>query len=53
MTFVVTPLLILLGVAGQIIFGAILVACVTLAMRARLKQIDVRAEELRRSAPED
>ncbi|HET9197810.1 MAG TPA: hypothetical protein VFN92_06095 [Solirubrobacterales bacterium] len=53
MTFVVTPLLILLGVAGQIILGAIVVACVVMGLRTRLKQVDVRAEELRRAAPED
>jgi hypothetical protein len=53
MAFVVTPLLILLGVAGQIIFGVILVFCIGLGVRNRTRQIDVLAEELRRSGPED
>ena len=53
MTFVVTPLLILIGTVGQIIYGAILVSCITLGMRARLRRMNGRAEEFWRSGPED
>jgi hypothetical protein len=53
MTFVVTPLLILLGVVGQVILGIILVTCIVLSLRVRLKQVDARAEEFRRSGPDE
>lgn len=53
MAFVVTPLLILLGTVGQIIYGAIIVVGIVLGVRLRLKQLNVRAEEFWRSGPED
>lgn len=53
MAFVVTPALILLGVVGQIIYAVILVSCVAIAVRARLKKLNGRAEEFWRSGPED
>jgi len=53
MTFVVTPALILLGIVGQILFGAILVSCVILGLRARLRRLNGRAEEFWQSGPEE
>jgi membrane protein implicated in regulation of membrane protease activity len=53
MALVVTPILALLGIVGQIIFGVILSVCIVLAVRRRLKQMNVRAEEFWRSGPDD
>ena len=53
MAFVVMPVLMLMGVVGKVIFGVILAICIVVAARARLKQMNVRAEEFRRSGPED
>jgi hypothetical protein len=53
MTFVAFPIALLLGVVGQVIFGAIVVAAIVLGMHARLKHMNVRAEELKRAGPDD
>lgn len=52
-TFVVTPLLILMGIVGQIIYGAMIVIGVVLSMRLRLKQMNGRTQEFWRSGPDD
>jgi len=51
MTFVVAPILILLGAAGLIVYGIIIVVCVVLGANARLKNIG--AEEFWKSRPKD
>lgn len=53
MTFVIFPIALLLGIVGQVIFGAIVVVAIVLAMLARLRQMNVRAEEFRRAGPDD
>jgi len=52
-TTALVPVLMLMGVVGKVIFGVILAICIVVAARARLKQMNVRAEEFRRSGPED
>ena len=51
--FVVTPVLILIGVVGQIILGGIVIGCIAFSVKMRLKQMNVRAEEFWRSGPGD
>jgi Na+/melibiose symporter-like transporter len=53
LAFLVTPLLLLIGIAGQIILGVVIVSCIALSLRIRVKQMNVRAEEFWRSGPED
>jgi|GEM_PF-5679510 len=53
MAFVVFPIALLLGVVGQVIYGALVVVAIVLGMRARLRYMSVRAEELRRAGPDD
>lgn len=53
MAFVVTPLLILIGTVGQILYGVILVSCIALGLRARLRRLNGRTEEFWHSGPED
>jgi len=51
MTFVVAPILILLGAAGPVVYGIIVVVCVVLGANARFKNIG--AEEFWKSRPKD
>lgn len=53
LAFVVTPLLMLLGIVGQIVLGIVVVAGIGLSAYIRLKQMNVRAEEFWRSGPDD
>ncbi|HET9866562.1 MAG TPA: hypothetical protein VFQ06_04670 [Nitrospira sp.] len=53
LAFVVTPILLLLGIVGQVILGVVLFVCIVMSLRLRLKQLDVRAEEFRRAGPDD
>jgi hypothetical protein len=51
MTFVVAPIMILLGTAGKIVYGAIIVIALVLGANARLR--NVNAEEFWESRPDD
>lgn len=51
MTFVLAPLLFLIGTVGIAIYGAVVVVCLILGANARLKNIG--AEDLWRSRPKD
>lgn len=53
MAFVVTPLLLLIGVVGQVILVFAVVAGIILSLRLRVKQMNTRAEEFWRSGPDD
>lgn len=53
LAFVVTPLLLLIGIVGQIILGIVVVLCIALSVRARVRQTNAQAEEFWRSGPED
>lgn len=53
MAFVITPLLMLIGIGGQVILGVLVVGGIALSVRLRLKQMNVRAEEFWRSGPKD
>jgi hypothetical protein len=50
-TFVVTPAGILIGTVGHIILGAIVVICLAVGARARLKRLNAKA--FWRSRPDD
>lgn len=51
MAFVVTPILILIGDAGKILFGIIVVLFLALGARSRLRNLG--AEEFWKSRPKD
>jgi hypothetical protein len=51
MTFVVLPIVILLGPVGQVVYGAIVAVCLLLGANARLRNIG--AEEFWKSRPKD
>lgn len=53
LAFVVTPILMLIGVVGQIILGIVIVACIAWSVNARLKYMNQRAEEFWESGPDD
>ena len=53
MTFVIFPLALFLGMVGAVIYGGVIVVAILFSMRLRIKQVDARAEELRRAGPED
>lgn len=51
--FVVTPLLLLIGIVGQVIIGIVVVVGIVLSVRLRLRQMNEHAEEFWRSGPDD
>jgi ABC-type uncharacterized transport system permease subunit len=53
LAFVVTPILLLIGIVGQITLGAVVFACIALSLRLWLKQMNASAEEFWRSGPDD
>jgi phosphatidylserine synthase len=53
LAFVVTPILLLIGIVGQIILGIVILVCIVLSLRLRLKHFEMRGEEFRRSDPDD
>jgi Na+/melibiose symporter-like transporter len=53
LAFVITPILLLIGIVGQIILGIVVFLCIGLSLRLRLKQMNVRADEFHRSGPDD
>jgi hypothetical protein len=53
LAFVITPILLLIGIVGQIILGVVIFLCIGLSWRLRLKQMNGRAEEFWRSGPDD
>ncbi|HST69906.1 MAG TPA: hypothetical protein VLI94_09635 [Solirubrobacterales bacterium] len=53
LAFVVTPILLLIGIVGQVVLGAVLFVSIAFGLHLRLKQWNVRAEEFRRSGPDD
>jgi hypothetical protein len=53
LAFVVTPVLLLIGIVGQVILGIVLFLAIAMSLRLRLKQMDVLAEEFRRSGPDE
>ncbi len=53
LAFVITPLLMLTGIVGQIIIGIAVIFGIALSLWARLRQMNERAEEFWRSGPED
>ena len=53
LAFVVTPLLLLVGIVGQIVLGVVVVSGIVLSLRLRVKQMNEHAEEFWRSGPDE